>query len=83
MFYVRSAVKSLGVERFRGNCQRATDGFNHVLSRLAEHEHRPHQMMERVREGARRAAGVARAHSTLHAAEETTTTTTPDDASKS
>jgi len=34
-FYgLRSAIKSFGVERFKKNCVKATDGFNHVLERL-------------------------------------------------
>ncbi len=63
---------------FRQNCHRATEGFNHVLSSLAERAHRQHEAGQRrwqevretgaaVRDSARRAAGVARAHSTLRA----------------
>ena len=35
MFYsFRSAVKSFGIERFKQNCTKATEGFNHVLYHL-------------------------------------------------
>ena len=30
----RSAVKSFGIERFKQNCTKATEGFNHVLYHL-------------------------------------------------
>jgi hypothetical protein len=34
-FYgLRSAIKGFGVERFKQNCIKATDGFNHVLEKL-------------------------------------------------
>ena len=34
-FYgLRSAIKSFGIERFKVNCVKATDGFNHVLERF-------------------------------------------------
>ena len=38
----RSAVKTFGIERFKQNCTKATEGFNHVLFHL-------HQMKQ-VRE---------------------------------
>ena len=38
----RSAVKTFGIERFKQNCTKATEGFNHVLYHL-------HQMKQ-VRE---------------------------------
>lgn len=34
-FYgLRSAIKDFGVNRFKQNCEKATDGFNHVLESL-------------------------------------------------
>lgn len=34
-FYgLRSAIKNFGIERFKNNCVKATDGFNHVLERI-------------------------------------------------
>ena len=34
-FYgLRSAIKSFGIERFKVNCVKATEGFNHVLERF-------------------------------------------------
>jgi len=39
-FYgLRSAIKNFGVERFKKNCIKATDGFNHVLDRLQTQQH--------------------------------------------
>lgn len=35
LYGLRSAVKSFGLERFKRNCHRATDGFNHVIAQLA------------------------------------------------
>jgi len=34
LYGLRSAVKNFGIERFKNNCHRATDGFNHVLAHL-------------------------------------------------
>lgn len=31
IYGLRSAVKNFGIERFKQNCSRATEGFNHVL----------------------------------------------------
>lgn len=36
LYGLRSAVKSLGIERFKNNCVKATEGFNHVLIRFHE-----------------------------------------------
>jgi len=34
-FYgLRSAIKNFGIERFKNNCVKATEGFNHVLERI-------------------------------------------------
>jgi len=34
-FYgLRSAIKSFGIERFKNNCEKATDGFNYVLEKF-------------------------------------------------
>jgi hypothetical protein len=34
-FYgLRSAIKNFGIERFKNNCEKATEGFNHVLERI-------------------------------------------------
>jgi len=39
-FYgLRSAIKNFGIERFKVNCVKATEGFNHVLEKF----HRQHQ----------------------------------------
>jgi hypothetical protein len=36
-FYgLRSAIKSFGIERFKNNCEKATDGFNFVLEKLQQ-----------------------------------------------
>merc|ERR1712087_949361 len=36
-FYgLRSAIKSFGIERFKVNCEKATDGFNFVLEKLQQ-----------------------------------------------
>lgn len=34
LYGLRSAVKSFGIERFKQNCTKATEGFNHVLYHL-------------------------------------------------
>lgn len=34
----RSAVKNFGIERFKQNCLKATDGFNFVLERLHDRQ---------------------------------------------
>ena len=39
LYGLRSAVKSFGIERFKKNCHRATEGFNHVLEQLASQQH--------------------------------------------
>merc|ERR1712133_345390 len=36
LYGLRSAVKNFGVDRFKKNCVKATDGFNHVLNHLHE-----------------------------------------------
>merc|ERR1719511_365805 len=36
LYGLRSAVKNFGVDRFKKNCVRATEGFNHVLNHLYE-----------------------------------------------
>ena len=36
LYGLRSAVKSFGIERFKNNCARATDGFDYVLKHLHE-----------------------------------------------
>ena len=36
LYGLRSAVKNFGIERFKNNCSRATDGFNYVLNHLHE-----------------------------------------------
>ena len=34
-FYgLRSAIKNFGIERFKKNCVKATEGFNHVLEKF-------------------------------------------------
>ena len=39
LYGFRSAVKSFGIERFKKNCHRATEGLNHVLEQLASQQH--------------------------------------------
>jgi len=79
LYGLRSAVKSFGVERFKQNCQRATDGFNHVLHRLHSQQQHLSEMRARkwqemkdtgvaIRSTAKHAAEVAKAHSQVHAA---------------
>ena len=79
MYGLRSAVKSFGIERFKDNCRKATDGFNHVLHQLSaqqayisEVRYRKWQEMksksETLRETAKMAADRAKAHTTLSAA---------------
>jgi len=38
LYGLRSAVKSFGVDRFKKNCVKATEGFNHVLNHLYEQQ---------------------------------------------
>ena len=39
-FYgLRSAIKNFGIERFKVNCVKATEGFNHVLERFHRQQH--------------------------------------------
>jgi len=46
-FYgLRSAIKDFGVNRFKQNCVKATDGFNHVLERLQTQQ----QNLTRIRQ---------------------------------
>jgi len=79
LYGLRSAVKSFGIERFKDNCRKATDGFNHVLHQLSaqqayisEVRQRKWQEMksksENLRESAKLAADRAKAHTTLSAA---------------
>ncbi len=63
LYGLRSAVKSFGIERFKQNCQRATDGFNVVLAQLSGMRAKGGEL----RDKAKLAAEVARAHTTLHA----------------
>lgn len=39
LYGIRSAVKNFGIERFKKNCTRATEGFNHVMEHLHERQH--------------------------------------------
>jgi len=44
-FYgLRSAIKNFGIERFKVNCVRATDGFNHVLERFQQQQNSLREM---------------------------------------
>merc|ERR1712080_117345 len=36
LYGLRSAVKNFGIERFKNNCVKATEGFNYVLLRFHE-----------------------------------------------
>lgn len=38
LYGLRSAVKNFGIERFKNNCMKATQGFNHVLKHLHEQQ---------------------------------------------
>jgi len=38
-FGLRSAIKNFGIERFKVNCVKATDGFNHVLEKFQKQQH--------------------------------------------
>lgn len=38
LYGIRSAVKNFGIERFKNNCMKATEGFNHVLAHLQERQ---------------------------------------------
>jgi hypothetical protein len=38
LYGLRSAIKNFGIERFKMNCVKATDGFNHVLSGIQEQQ---------------------------------------------
>jgi len=38
LYGLRSAVKNFGIERFKNNCHRATDGFNHVMAHLHQRQ---------------------------------------------
>ena len=64
---IRSAVKNFGIERFKSNCQKATEGFNFILRERLE---KSRLRMESVREKAKAAKDYAKSHSNLHAAEE-------------
>ncbi len=35
LYGLRSAVKNFGIERFKDNCRKATDGFDHVLHQVS------------------------------------------------
>merc|ERR1711936_927527 len=38
-FYgLRSAIKNFGIERFKKNCVKATEGFNHVLEKFHQQQ---------------------------------------------
>ncbi|XP_059080869.1 PRELI domain-containing protein 1, mitochondrial-like [Tigriopus californicus] len=80
LYGLRSAVKNYGVERFKQNCTRATDGFNHVLAHFHHQQHYINEMRvkkwnemkhkgEVLRANARHAAEVAKAHSVVRAEE--------------
>lgn len=80
LYGVRSAVKNYGIERFKQNCTKATEGFNFVLAQLQSQQHflnkvglkKWQEMKERsefFKETAKQAAAMAKAHSTLHADE--------------
>ena len=44
-FYgLRSAIKNFGIERFKVNCVKATDGFNHVLERFQQQQNSLREM---------------------------------------
>ena len=47
LYGIRSAVKNFGIERFKNNCHRATEGFNHVLGQIQERQIYLSQMPKR------------------------------------
>ena len=47
LYGLRSAVKNFGIERFKNNCHRATDGFNHVLAHLHQRQQYLSDMRDR------------------------------------
>jgi len=51
-FYgLRSAIKNFGIERFKNNCVKATEGFNVVLERLHNQQHNLSRMrLEKLEE---------------------------------
>lgn len=78
LYGLRSAVKSFGIERFKKNCHRATDGFNYVLTQfqnqqayLKDVRDRNWQAMksrgELLKDGAKHAANLAKATTTVKA----------------
>jgi len=78
LYGLRSAVKSFAADRFRNNCERASQGFNHVLERLYTQQAYLSElrakkwiaMKERggvLRERTLMVAETAKAHSVLHA----------------
>lgn len=38
LYGLRTAIKKFGIERFKKNCVKATEGFNHVLARVQEQQ---------------------------------------------
>ena len=84
LYGLRTAVKNFGVDRFKKNCLRASEGFNHVLQRLSDQQHylqelrlkkwhevkhKTESLRDTARERAIHAAEVAKAHSTVQAKE--------------
>jgi len=45
LYGLRTAVKNFGIERFKNNCSRATEGFNHVLIQF----HEKHQYLTELK----------------------------------
>lgn len=43
LYGLRTAIKNFGIERFKKNCVKATEGFNHVLEKF---HHRQHDLRE-------------------------------------
>jgi len=67
LYGLRTAVKSAGVERFKANCQRATEGFNVVLARMQERRQAAISSAGRLRQAARQAAEAAAHHTSVAA----------------
>lgn len=78
LYGIRSAVKSFGIERFKQNCLKATEGFNYVLQHLHSQQYYLKEVRQRkwqemkqrgetLRDTAMMAAEKAKAHSTVNA----------------
>lgn len=82
LYGLRSAVKSFGIERFKKNCHRATEGFNHVLTQVQNQQaylkdvrdrnwqamkNRGELLKEQAKDSAKHAASMAKVATSLKA----------------